>query len=140
MDALIRKKHFENQDESLIMAKPKDDIENFINKLTEKEKNIIIRYWIEEQREKKSSSKVSEAKHYQQLNKTLLAGLVNVHRTSLYYQAKETRIYKYDYLRQKVYKIWVKSMFIYGSRRIAEELSKKGIEISARTLRMYMQR
>ena len=31
-------------------------------------------------------------------------------------------------------------MFIYGSRKIAEELSKKGIEISARTLRMYMQR
>ena len=140
MDALIRKKHVEKQDESLIMTKPKDNIEDFINKLTEKEKDIIIRYWIEEQREKKSSSKVSEAKHYQQLNKTLLAGLVDVHRTSLYYQAKETRIYKYDYLRQKVYDIWDSSMFIYGSRKIAEELLKKGIEISARTLRMYMQR
>ena len=44
MDALIRKKHFENQDESLIMAKTKDDIKDFINKLTEKEKDIIIRY------------------------------------------------------------------------------------------------
>ena len=70
----------------------------------------------------------------------MLAGLVNVHRTSLYYQAKETRIYKYDYLRQKVYEIWDNSMFIYGSRKIAEELLKEGIEISARTLRMYMQR
>lgn len=61
MNTLVRKKHVKKQDESLIMAKPKYNIDDLIKKLTKEEKDIIVRYWIEEQQEKKGSGKVSEA-------------------------------------------------------------------------------
>ncbi|AUF83427.1 hypothetical protein CXP39_01245 [Mesoplasma syrphidae] len=62
-----------------------------------------------------------------------------IHRTTFYLTKKE-RIYKFDYLKSKVFEIFNTSKGIYGSRKIAVILFESGVKISDRTLRNYMVR
>ena len=48
---------------------PKDDIAKTIDKMNDKEKEFVIRDWIEQQRKKRKTNKVSEAKRFQEIRK-----------------------------------------------------------------------
>lgn len=73
------------------------------------------------------------------LTPALKARILMMHRTT-FYKVKKQRIYKYDYLKPEVIKIFQDSCNIYGSRKITVLLAQKGLFIDDRTLRNYMKR
>ncbi len=105
--------------------------------MNEEQKREIIEDWIQEQRKKKDKKETINKFH--SFSITLKAKIVKMDRTSFYKNAKP-RIYKFDFLKSEVTKIFKETKGIYGSRRISIVLKKEGIVISDRTLKNYLSR
>ncbi len=115
-------------------AKPKRDIEGFVDKLTKEELKEIARVHIR-QNEKTKDKKA----RYKNFTIIKMAFILNVHRSTLY-KKKKTRVYKYDYAKEIITNKFHEYHGIYGSGRLAIALLSDGLAISDRTLRHYMVR
>ena len=124
-------------DNSFMNKKPRKrhktnkEINDFIENLTDKEKEIIIREHIKRNEEEKSDSQ------YGGLSMSKKAFVKNVHRTTLY-KNPIPRKYKFDFARKIIEETFIQNHKIYGSKRLSICLERKGVEINERTLRRYM--
>ncbi len=112
-----------------------EEKQKIIDQLTEDElKDIAKRYMeiIEEKEKKKEASQMD----WPASRKALF---FRMHRSTFYKHSKSKK-YKFDFIKKDLIQIFNNNKGIYGSKRLAIELSKKGISISDRTLRHYMSR
>lgn len=116
-------------------AKKKYDIEEVISNLTEKEKHDMLKRYLEITKKK---DKKKEALRYD-WSHSRRAYIFGLHRTTFYKKSKK-RTYKYEkFIKDIIFRFHINKSR-YGSMRLSQELMKKGINISDRTLRNYMSR
>ena len=113
------------------------DIPSIIDDLNDEQKKEILERWIKEQRDKKNKKYMSSFKN---LSISLASRISGIHRTTFYKTSKTKRVYKFDFIKEKLIEIHNENKMIYGSRRLSILLEKNNISIGDRTLRNYMSR
>lgn len=116
------------------------EVDEFLNRITDKQKTELARLYLiekaEKEEESKKKKKINSLKGL--FNKTEIAFILGEHRTTQY-KAKKQRTYKFEPFKDIVISIFNENNRVYGSERISAELKRTyEIYISPRTLRNYM--
>ena len=130
LDNLFMAKKNENR-----CRKKKYDIDEVVSNLADKELRDIAKRYLEIKK-KKDKKKEANSFTWSISRKAYVFGL---HRTTFYKKPKK-RIYKFDVYKDDIINIFNENKFRYGSGRLSKSLYKKGIIISDRTIRNYMNR